>query len=337
MKSILIFLLAVTILPNLALAAPSDRLRERQLRLISRCETYIEAVSAARPQTFESRLNRFHEEHSEDRDQWDYYWKSSARKPKDRDPVCDGDVLARGKPRFPIMCGSTHCARMLPHACMFVEFGIDERGATTKVDTLRRFPDGDSKALRSFESRAEDAVNKWCFPVNDAPEFIDPERGNVSLLRYAVLVDEIDWEQPSNQKEVDRLAEFYQPISRAACKDFWNDYDELGGAQRTPAAANDSEVINAAPRSRILPEWPETGESRYFDHACVVARFSVNEDGSVSDIETLFSAPTRFDMTGFEAAVSSTMRTWKYDAALRNDQPVKQSNLLTTIQFMAGE
>ena len=316
-----------------AYASPNDRRRERELRLMERCDSYSAALSAAEPETLEARLSRFQDENADSRPEWDYYWRSHAKKPETEAPICDGTFLHRLPPRFPAMCGSQSCARVLPYGCVFVGFGINDRGQTTNVRALRHFPEGNSRATRMLREKSVEAAQEWCFPTERAQELVDPDRMNASQFTYKLENDPLDWETPDTEKELGELIDFYTPLSRESCDNFVEDYQSLAGADRSPSAQTDPTVIDAQPLSRSAPSAPTQSPGSILAHSCVVVSFSVSPSGETQDVKAVFSAPSVVDLNAEESASVTAAQTWRYEPASQNGQAVKQSGLITVLHF----
>lgn len=339
MRTILWFLLFLGAMSGAgALAGPAERLRERELRTISACDSYAAALDVARPQSFENRLNRFRpqlETESEPED--DRY--SARFRPNERhrrgQPKCDGESLRRKTPVFPEECGGFDCASMLPHACFFVQFGIGETGETTNVTTIKWFPEGASNPLRTLKKNAEDGVRDWCFPARLEPEIVDPDRSNVTAIRYGVVGDPLAWETPLSREAAHQLATFYAPVSQQACETFNDAYAELGGPKRSPNAQSDDTVIDAEPLERAAPAWPQAPDA-YLYHGCVVVRFDVTETGAVDNAKVIFAAPTRYETTGFQLATLNAVANWRYRPATESGTPIRQEGLIATVEFQAS-
>lgn len=321
-----------------ALAGPAERLRERELRTISSCDSYAAALGAARPQSFESRLSRYRPQPETEIEPEDDRYSARFR-PNERhrraQPMCDGETLRRKTPVFPTGCGGLDCTRMLPHACFFVQFGIGERGKTTNVTTIKWFPEGASRPLQTLRKSAEDGVRDWCFPAKLEPEIVDPDRSNVTAIRYGVAGDPLDWESPLSKEAVHQLAAFYAPVSRQACETFNDAYAELGGPKKSPNAESDETVIDAAPLERAAPVWPHTPDA-YLYHSCVVVRYDVTETGAVDNARVIFAAPTRFETTGFQLATLDAVARWRYSPATESETPIRQKGLIATVNFQAS-
>lgn len=339
MRTILWFLLCLVAMSSaVALAGPAERLRERELRTISDCDSYAAALDAARPQSFESRLNRFRPQPETEREPEDDRYSARFR-PNERHrrakPMCDGESLRRKTPVFPEGCGGFDCASMLPHACFFVQFGIAETGETTNVTTIKWFPEGASDPLRTLKKNAEDGVRDWCFPARLEPEIVDPHRSNVTVVRYSVVGDPLVWESPLSMEAAHQLAAFYAPLSRRACEIFNNAYAELGGPQKSPSAESDDTVIDAEPLERAAPAWPQSPDA-YLYHGCVVVRFDVTETGVVDNAKVIFAAPTRYETTGFQLSTLDAVAKWRYSPATESGTPIRQEGLIATVNFQAS-
>ncbi len=79
------------------------------------------------------------------------------------------------------------------------------------------------------------------------------------------------------------------------------------------------------------PVYPPAAKAEHIE-GVVVVRYSVSPDGHVVDARVDSAQPEGI----FEAAALTAVRSWRYNPALRNGEPVAVNNVISTLRFELG-